>query len=135
MLHVAVSSEHPVFMQKLVNIMQTEDLKLQNRIGNTALGLAAITGNTQIASILLNGNRGLLTMENKKEMIPLYIAVLYGKRDMVNYLYNETNGHEWTEQNKKWVYVKCVEADLFGEKFICIPVSPHIPMDKFPPSI
>nr|GEX94962.1 ankyrin repeat-containing protein [Tanacetum cinerariifolium] len=123
MLHVAVSSEHHIFVQKLVDIMQREDWWLQNRIGNTALGLAAITGNTNIARILVDKNRYLLTIRNKQKTIPLYIAVLYGKRDMVNYLYNETNRHEWTDQNKKWVYVKCVEADLFGKYFMIYLVS------------
>ncbi|PWA81656.1 Ankyrin repeat-containing protein [Artemisia annua] len=114
MLHIAVSSEHPIFVQKLVDIMRKEDLGLQNLNGNTALGLAAITGNTQIASILVNnGNRDLLTMENKKQMIPLYIAALYGKHDMVSYLYDETNLQTWTDKDKRWVYLKCVEADLF----------------------
>lgn len=124
MLHVAVSSEQPVFVQKLVDIMQIVDLGLQNKNGNTALGLAAITGNTQIAKILVNnGNLGLLTMENKKQMIPLYIAALYGKHDMVSYLYDETNRHAWTDKDKRWVYLKCVEADLFGMYFDDFPLS------------
>nr|GEV40548.1 hypothetical protein [Tanacetum cinerariifolium] len=113
MLHIAVSSEHPIFVQNLVNIMPNADLGLLNLNGNTALGLAAITGNIKIAKILVNGNRGLLTMENKKGMIPLYIAVLYGKQGMVSYLYDETNSNPWTDKDKKWVYPKCVEADLF----------------------
>ncbi|PWA36428.1 Ankyrin repeat-containing protein [Artemisia annua] len=54
MLHVAVSSEQPVFVQKLVDIIQIANLGLQNNNGNTTLGLAAITGNTQIATFITN---------------------------------------------------------------------------------
>ncbi|GJQ95689.1 apoptosis inhibitor 5-like protein API5 isoform X1 [Tanacetum coccineum] len=57
-------------------------------------------------------NRGLLTLNNKKQTIPLYIDALYGKHDMVSHLYDETNSHARTYKDKRRVYMKCVEADL-----------------------
>lgn len=115
MLHVAASTQNTFFVQNLVDMMQPDDLKNQNSYGNTALCLAAITGNNNIARILVNKNQNLLTMRNASNIIPLYIAVLYGKRDMVDYLYNETNKLQVTYENIKWVCLKCVEVDLFGK--------------------
>ncbi|PWA39129.1 Ankyrin repeat-containing protein [Artemisia annua] len=112
-LHVAASAQNTSVVRNLVHKMQIEDLRYQNLAGNTALCLAAMTGNVEIATIMVGLDPNLLTISNKNGMIPLYIAALYGKRDMVNYLYDETNRQEWTDQNKTWVYVKCVEADLF----------------------
>lgn len=114
-LHVAASAQSTEFVQNLVGEMQRADLEIQNENGNTALCLAATSGNVDIARIMVDMNPDLLTIRNRQNVIPLYIAALYGKRDMVNYLYNETNKHEWTDQNKLWVYQKCVEADLFGK--------------------
>ncbi|PWA84042.1 Ankyrin repeat-containing protein [Artemisia annua] len=113
-LHVAASAQNTSFVRNLVDKMKIENLRYyQNLNGNTALCLAAMTGNVEIAKIMVDSDRDLLTICNKNHVIPLYIAALYGKRDMVTYLYNETNRDEWTYMNNKWVFTKCVEADLF----------------------
>lgn len=114
-LHVAASAQRTSFVQNLVGKMQNEDLLYQNINGNTALCLTAITGNVKIARIMVELNRGLLTICNNSRMTPLYLAALYGKRDMVSYLYSEMKrfGILVPAQNIKWVFTKCVETDLF----------------------
>ncbi|KAJ0735454.1 putative ankyrin repeat-containing domain-containing protein [Helianthus annuus] len=100
--------------------MGKEDLELQNKSGNTALCLAALAGNKKLSEILVNSNRGLLTIPGSSGMMPLYMAALFGNHDTVKYLYDNSQkmtGDYWTSQNRGWVLSKCIEADLFGKYF------------------
>ena len=48
----------------------------------------------------------------------IYKAASCGKRDMVDLLYTESQqmtSEHWTDEDRGLVYVKCVEADLFGK--------------------
>ncbi|KAL7616701.1 hypothetical protein Lser_V15G01873 [Lactuca serriola] len=119
-LHVAASAQSNTdsieFVRYLVGKMSEADLQLQNRNGNTALSLAAISGNVEIAKIMVTKNRGLPTIPNCEQMMPLYIAVLFGNIEMVDYLYQESlqmNAHGWTSMNRSWVFLKSIEMDFF----------------------
>ncbi|KAI3781503.1 hypothetical protein L2E82_11520 [Cichorium intybus] len=104
------------FVEYLVSLMEKEDLELQNQKGQTALCLAAMAGNVKIASILVKKNRALLDIPDSCGMMPLYMAALFGKHDMVWYLYHNSQkmtGDFWTHHNRGCVLVKCVEANLF----------------------
>ncbi|KAM0054124.1 putative ankyrin repeat-containing domain-containing protein [Helianthus debilis subsp. tardiflorus] len=108
------------FVTKLVNMMNPDDLELQNRKGNTALCLAAAAGNIEIAKILVQRNRKLLDIPGSNGSMPLYIASLYGKHDMVRYLdgiSDHMNGGIWTHMNRGWVLLKCVEADFHVRQY------------------
>ena len=98
--------------------MEKEDLELQNQNGQTALCLAAMAGNVKIAMILVKKNNALLDIPDSRGMMPLYMAALFGKHDMVKYLYHNSQkmtGDFWTYHNRVCVLVKCVEANLFGK--------------------
>ncbi|KAI3683934.1 hypothetical protein L1987_84449 [Smallanthus sonchifolius] len=115
-LHIAASTQNTKFVEELMKIMDKEDLELQNKSGNTALCLAALAGNKNLTEILVNKNRGLLTIPGGQGMMPLYMAALFGNHDTVKYLYDNSQkmtGDFWTSQNRGWVLLKCVEADLF----------------------
>ncbi|KAL4560361.1 hypothetical protein LXL04_032511 [Taraxacum kok-saghyz] len=120
-LHVAASAQKSnnnsiEFVQNLVDRMSRADLQLQNKNGNTALCLAAAAGNVEIAKIMVTRNRDLPTIPNGEKMMPLYIAVLFGNVEMVHYLYEESqhmDGPGWTSINRSWVFLKCIELDLF----------------------
>ncbi|KAM0064904.1 putative ankyrin repeat-containing domain superfamily [Helianthus debilis subsp. tardiflorus] len=51
------------------------------------------------------------------KMMPLYAAVLFGNKDVVKYLYNNSKelhrDDGWTTQNRGWLLEKCVENDMF----------------------
>ncbi|KAJ0829856.1 putative ankyrin repeat-containing domain, PGG domain, ankyrin repeat-containing domain superfamily [Helianthus annuus] len=119
-LHIAASSKGTKlmvdFVTNLVKRMNPRDLQFQNRKGNTALCLAAASGNIGIAKILVERNRDLLDIPGHHgTMLPLYIASLYRKHDMVRYLYgisDRMRGVNWTDRNRGWVLLKCVEADF-----------------------
>ncbi|XP_071690703.1 uncharacterized protein [Rutidosis leptorrhynchoides] len=125
MLHIAASSSRSTdFVRNLVNMMRPVDLMYQNKNGNTALSLAAMTGNVDIAILMVEKNPELLKIANKSEMTPLLIAALYGKHDMVNYLYKVADRESWTYADYKWVCLKCVQTDLFD---IALRIFPDIP--------
>ena len=98
--------------------MEKEDLELQNVNGQTALCLAALAGHVKIAKILVKKNVALLDIPDSEGMMPLYMAALYGKHEMVKYLYHNSHkmtGEFWTHQNRVCVLVKLVESNLFGK--------------------
>ncbi|XP_076923326.1 uncharacterized protein LOC143585417 [Bidens hawaiensis] len=115
-LHIAASTQNTEFVEELVKIMEEEDLELQNKNGNTALSLAAIAGNQKLSQLMVDKNDRLLTIPGSEGMMPLYTAVLFRNYDTVKYLYEKSNkmtGENWTSQNRGWVLLKCIEADLF----------------------
>nr|GEW39760.1 ankyrin repeat-containing domain, PGG domain protein [Tanacetum cinerariifolium] len=115
-LHIAVLGKSYWFVQYLVSLMEKEDLELQNVNGQTALCLAALAGHVKIAKILVKRNIGLLDIPDSEGMMPLYMAALYGKHEMVKYLYHNSHkmtGEFWTHQNRVCVLVKSVESNLF----------------------
>ncbi|KAJ9559273.1 hypothetical protein OSB04_013887 [Centaurea solstitialis] len=133
-LHIAASAQSNAqtteFVQNIVQMMEKEDLLLQNSTGNTALCLAAAAGNVEIARIMVNLNEDLLTIPNRKEMMPLYVAALFRNYDMVKYLYESSgqmSGGDWTPLHKRWVYLQCVEVDFFDVALDIFRDHPDIP--------
>ncbi|CAH1442227.1 unnamed protein product [Lactuca virosa] len=115
-LHIATSAQNTEFVEALVGLMEEDDLELQNKSGNTALCLAAAAGNVQMTKIMVNKNKGLLTIAGSQKMMPLYMAALFGHHDTVSYLYDNSHkmdGDFWTPQDRNWVVLRCIEADLF----------------------
>ncbi|XP_024977655.1 uncharacterized protein LOC112515216 [Cynara cardunculus var. scolymus] len=115
-LHVAVLGKSYLFVEYLVRMMETKDLLLQNKNGQTALYLAATGQDVRRAKILVKKNKNLLEIPDNQGMMPLYMAALFRNHDMVTYLYRNSQkmtGEFWTPKNRGWVLVKCVQADLF----------------------
>ncbi|KAI7739889.1 hypothetical protein M8C21_026813, partial [Ambrosia artemisiifolia] len=120
-LHIAAKTEGnkhvDKFVREMVKRMTKVDLELQNSNGNTALYLAAAAGNTRAVQIMVEKNRALLTIAGSNgSMMPLYVAALYGKKDTVKYLYDNSNNlcdDGWTPQNRGWLLLRCVENDIF----------------------
>ncbi|KAJ9546515.1 hypothetical protein OSB04_019058 [Centaurea solstitialis] len=119
-LHIAASSESTrsmeEFVENLVNLMEKKDLELQNKNYNTALSLAAMAGSVKLAKIMVKKNKDVLEIPGSQGMMPLHMAALSAKHDMVKYLYDNSHkmsSHFWTNENRGLVLLKCVEADLF----------------------
>ncbi|XP_042751939.1 uncharacterized protein LOC111914144 isoform X2 [Lactuca sativa] len=119
-LHIAASAESTKaveeFVENLVNLMEKNDLELQNKSYNTALGLAAAAGNVKIAMVMVKKNRAVMEIPGSNRTMPLYVAALFAKPDMVRYLYHNSNklsGDFWSHENRGWLLQKCVESDIF----------------------
>ncbi|CAK9136610.1 unnamed protein product, partial [Ilex paraguariensis] len=78
------------FVKKLVDKMSENDLAMVNDYGSTALHIAASSGNTEAAKLLVEKNTCLLYLQNKYKNLPLHVAAARGKRDMVVYLMKVT---------------------------------------------
>ncbi|KAL5842958.1 hypothetical protein ACOSQ3_013561 [Xanthoceras sorbifolium] len=76
------------------NYMKENDLEKKNHDGNTAFTLAAMSGNVQLALLMIEKNKKLAMIRNGKEdnlgMLPVQMAALLGLKKMVNYLYKIT---------------------------------------------
>ncbi|KAI3503601.1 hypothetical protein L1887_32047 [Cichorium endivia] len=130
-LHIAASAKTSkkmeTFVQNLVNKMSREQLELMNRNYNTALCLAAAAGNVNIAKIMLKKNSSLVDIPGNGQLMPLYWASLFGKRDMILYLYKKSKhmtGDMWIDTTRSWVIQKCVEANIFDFPVIYAKVGP-----------
>lgn len=90
-LHVAVSMEQTTFVKNLMRCMDKEDLKNYKEEGNTAFCLAAMTGNVEIAEILLCKNDSLLWIRDQNHMLPIEIASSAGHISMTKFLFQKTS--------------------------------------------
>ncbi|KAI7737385.1 hypothetical protein M8C21_004343, partial [Ambrosia artemisiifolia] len=106
--------------------------ELQNNTSNTALCLAAAAGNVEMVKILVNKNRALLTIAGSTNMMPLYMAALFGHHATVEYLYSqskELRDDGWDQQNRGWLLQKCVEANLFDIALKIVQDRPELASD------
>ncbi|XP_035846465.1 uncharacterized protein LOC110941093 isoform X5 [Helianthus annuus] len=116
------------FVTKLVQLMKSEDLELQNKNYKTALSLAAAAGNVKTAMIMVKKNPRLPEIPGINGTMPLYMAALFEKPLMVRYLYgisNEMEGNCWSDDNRGWVLLKCVEADIFVFLGVHVKIGPR----------
>ncbi|CAH1440987.1 unnamed protein product [Lactuca virosa] len=122
-LHIAASAKSSKQIEKFVNLvdkMTKEQLELKNDNDNTAFCLAAAGGNVKTVMTMLQKNGTLGDIPGSNGMMPLYMASLFGKHEMVNYLYDksrEMHGDCWTDKNRSWVLQKCVEADQYVSRW------------------
>ncbi|KAJ0625123.1 putative ankyrin repeat-containing domain, PGG domain, ankyrin repeat-containing domain superfamily [Helianthus annuus] len=135
-LHVAAAAGHSTkFVGNLVNMMNDmDDFKLQNRDGNTAFCLAAISGNVSMAKIMIEDKKlALPSICGSDKMKPLYLAAFHGNHDMVNYLYglfisNRQMG--WTNDDMDNLLLKCVQAGIFDVAIRILEENDGLPQDK-----
>uniref|UniRef100_A0A2C9UA02 Uncharacterized protein n=1 Tax=Manihot esculenta TaxID=3983 RepID=A0A2C9UA02_MANES len=112
-LHIAAGARHTLFVKKLVKKMTPDDLALQNKVGNTALCFAAVSGITEIAKVLVNKNKNLPLVRGSKGATPLYMAVLLGRGDMVRYLYSVTDDKDLSGEDRIGLLVAAITSNLF----------------------
>uniref|UniRef100_A0A2P2MNW1 Uncharacterized protein MANES_14G165800 n=1 Tax=Rhizophora mucronata TaxID=61149 RepID=A0A2P2MNW1_RHIMU len=122
-LHVAAAAGHTQFVNQLIQIMTPEAVRRKNdegkdkkEQGNTAFCHAAISGNVDIAKIMLQTVKGsdLLTIRGKMNVLPLYMAALFGRKKMVHYLYEKTID---TMENKEPIdlLVTLIDNGMYGK--------------------
>ncbi|XP_074351048.1 uncharacterized protein LOC141690247 isoform X1 [Apium graveolens] len=114
-LHIASSTKHVYFVEKLVNLMKPEDLELQNKNFNTVLCLAAAAGTVKIAEILVAKNSSV-QMKREKNMLPVLVAAWFGQKNMVSFLYSLTDNmtcSDHTDMDRENLLHACISANLY----------------------
>ncbi|MED6107473.1 hypothetical protein PIB30_014324, partial [Stylosanthes scabra] len=89
-LHMAVSMEQTNFVEKLIKLMSVEDMEILKVNGNTAFSMAAISGNVEIAKLLLQKNPRLAWIKGHKNMLPIELASSANQPLMVSFLFERT---------------------------------------------
>ncbi|CAH1429698.1 unnamed protein product [Lactuca virosa] len=119
-LHIAASAQSTMaveaFVENLLDMMERKDIELQNKSYNTAFILAVTAGNVRTAKMMLHKNKAVLEIPGSDGMMPLYVAALFARDEMVRYLHANSNNMSsdfWTNENRGWVLLKCVEANIF----------------------
>ncbi|KAJ9559327.1 hypothetical protein OSB04_013941 [Centaurea solstitialis] len=116
-LHIGVYSQSIKFVENLVNQMTDQQLALQDIYGRTPLYCAAGVGDVDMVRVMVQRRPQLVTIRDKSGTLPITMAALFGKRDMVAYLYGwnksmaANNG--WKDEDIHKVFLKCIQADLF----------------------
>ncbi|XP_024159742.1 ankyrin repeat domain-containing protein 17 isoform X5 [Rosa chinensis] len=117
-LHVAAGTSHIHFVEKLVSMMEVEDLALQDINGNTALCIAAAAGSLDIVKILIQKNKSLLTIRGGKNMAPAYMAAVLGQSEMACYLLEKTESKMMLERtDRENLFFSCINNCLYDLAF------------------
>ncbi|XP_026427821.1 ankyrin repeat-containing protein NPR4-like isoform X2 [Papaver somniferum] len=89
-LHIAAGAGHSTFVLKLVELMPAEALELKDKYdGNTALHLAVIAGLDDAVKQMVQKNRNLTRVCNKKGLNPLLNAAIHvtvKHREIISFL-------------------------------------------------
>ncbi|KAJ0786453.1 putative ankyrin repeat-containing domain, PGG domain, ankyrin repeat-containing domain superfamily [Helianthus annuus] len=127
-------SQNPKLVRYLVDKMSEADLKLQNSDGNTAFCLAAISGNVDMAEIMLKKNPALSLIYATENTMPLCLAAFHGKHKMVNFLFCQSDGmksYGWTKKHKNEVLLKCIQANMFEFAIQILDDNKELPQDEY----
>ncbi|KAH6758244.1 hypothetical protein C2S51_018479 [Perilla frutescens var. frutescens] len=99
-LHVAVAMKHKKLVEKLVDMMDEDDLVLRDGRGYTACCYAAVSGAVEIARVMIEKNPNLATAHDENNVTPLHKAAMCGKKKMVSYLLESTKIENLS--NEEW---------------------------------
>lgn len=116
-LHIAVRAGHIGFVEEVVKLMSVSDLERRDKSSNTALFVAAASGVTRIAKVMIKKNKLLSGLKGNKGVTPLCIAAQKGHGDMVWYLYNVTSAEYLTQEDYMGLLIATITTDLFGMNY------------------
>ncbi|KAK1382960.1 PGG domain-containing protein [Heracleum sosnowskyi] len=115
-LHVSALANNLDFVKKLVQRgeIRKEDLEIKNKADNTALCLAAVSGNVAIAEVLMKEHDDQLQrICGPKGILPVMMAAKLGHGDMVTRLREGSYSNFWTEEQDAELMMECISSDLF----------------------
>lgn len=125
-LHIAAGAKHTKFVQEVIKMMSPADLALRNKSNHTALCYAAASGDVKITETMVNKNRDLPGMRGNKGATPLYIAALFGQRDMVSYLLRVTDPKHLTEEDYVTLLIATINTDMFDLALTILRAKPEL---------
>ncbi|KAK2986184.1 hypothetical protein RJ640_006219 [Escallonia rubra] len=87
---VVGSGQRKHFLKKLLQLMLPADLIVADRLGITALHIAAGVGDVEVAKLLVQKNPDTPDVPDIDKSKPILIAALHGRRNMFSYLITVT---------------------------------------------
>ncbi|XP_031255119.1 uncharacterized protein LOC116113114 [Pistacia vera] len=127
-LHVAAGAKQTRFVEEMMKyLVEQEDmstllsiLKLQNHKRNTAFCFAVMVGSMEIVQTMLDKDLSLLTIRGGQNMTPLYLASVFGQREIASFLYNKirdkgANALEeiLTAEDKRAIFFVSIKTTLY----------------------
>ncbi|KAJ0599146.1 putative ankyrin repeat-containing domain-containing protein [Helianthus annuus] len=121
-LHMAVEMGHNNFVEKLLEFLEDEkDIEIQNYMGQTALHIAAMVGNTYATHLLVQKRRQLLEIEDHNHHLPFYIASINLKNNTSTYLFRSTPlsvSTTYPDYLKEYALYQAITSCQYGKLFI-----------------
>ncbi|KAH7569652.1 hypothetical protein JRO89_XS06G0228100 [Xanthoceras sorbifolium] len=109
--------------------MKEDDLEKKNKKGNTAFTLVAMSGNVQLALLMIENNKKLAMIRNGIEdnsgMLAVQVAALLGHKEMVNYLYKITR-EDLKNEDRIELLVKLIDSDLYDVALLMVEEHPDL---------
>ncbi|KAL2473953.1 uncharacterized protein Fot_49689 [Forsythia ovata] len=112
-LHIAAAAKQTAFVHNLVEHLNTNDLELVDKHGNTAFCFAAVSGVVEIAKVMYEKNKNLPTIRSSIGKTPLEMAILLGNREMVEYLYPITSLKDLNSEEYMGILVATIHTDMY----------------------
>ncbi|KAK0602629.1 hypothetical protein LWI29_035395 [Acer saccharum] len=129
-LHVAAGARQKTFVKEIIKSIEPwdqemvlETLLIQDPKGQTSFCFAAAAGDVEIAKIMVNRipnlNKAILRDQANRRMTqtPLYQAVMFGRKEMASYLYEETENfwkqHGWEQKEINVLFFMSISTDLY----------------------
>ncbi|XP_057536764.1 ankyrin repeat-containing protein ITN1-like isoform X2 [Amaranthus tricolor] len=125
-LHIAAAAKHIEVVQVLVNTMSYDALVLRNKVGNTALCFAAVSGVVENAKAMVDKNGALPNIRGNQGMTPLYMAVLLGHCQMVWYLLGVTDEQQLTDEDYIGLLTSSINTDMFDVALYILRKNPKL---------
>ncbi|KAK9681621.1 hypothetical protein RND81_10G015700 [Saponaria officinalis] len=125
-LHIAAAAKHTRLVKALVYVMDCGSLTLANKLGNTALCFAAVSGVVEIAQTMVEKNRDLPNIRGSQGMTPLHMAVLLGHVHMVEYLLKVTDDAQLTDEDRIGLLTSSIDTDMFEVASNILHKHPHL---------
>jgi ankyrin repeat protein len=116
-LQLAITNNYTALVKEMLKYMTGEELKFQNNSGDTVLAIAARSGNVDIAKKMVRKNRDLLTIRSGG-ILPLIYAGYHKHRDMVLYLYSETDLNQLEPEDDIALIRSTISLDMYGMSYI-----------------
>ena len=117
-LHLAISDGETKAALQLIHILDTNQLKIKNDDGNTALHLAAALGNLEVCKHIASKEPSLdiIKARNNNDESPIFLAALHGKKETFLWLHslNQDEMHLRRNDGDTILHV-AIDGDYFSK--------------------
>ncbi|KAJ0018858.1 hypothetical protein Pint_12087 [Pistacia integerrima] len=131
-LHIAAGAKQIGFVEKLLEWIEPQYLTLKDRNENSAFCFAVAAGAIEIAKIMLKKNEELLVTRGGQDMTPIYLAAIFGYRDMASYLYRKVQEMEviLAVEDKASLFFACLYTALYDLAMVLLNDLPTLAMAR-----
>ncbi|KAH7511502.1 hypothetical protein JRO89_XSUnG0197600 [Xanthoceras sorbifolium] len=118
-------------VEKFVSNVPPESLERVNLHGNTALIIAAVSGNTKAAKVFVSKNKKLLSMRQMgTEFLPIHAAAYCSRKETVEYLMSVTaEVEDLTHESGAMLLKILIKSNLFGTALGLLKQYPELARD------